>query len=108
MQGCHNLAEVNATDLARDSACRFAERRALRERCQATPDALTELGLNEEQFRDLKARVNRRFLVGYDCSKPMEVKPISSFITTLVSLQRLTTRRTYEHPACNPIPNSSI
>ena len=24
--GCHNLAEVNTTDLARDSACKFAER----------------------------------------------------------------------------------
>ena len=78
--GCHNLAEVNSTDLARDSACKFAEQRALREQRQTTPDALTELGLNEEQFRDLKAQVNRRFLVGYDCSKPMEVKPISSFI----------------------------
>ena len=52
----------------------------MRERRQIAPDALTELGLSEEQFRDLKARVNRRFLVGYDCSKPMEVKPISSFI----------------------------
>ena len=74
------MAEVNATGLVRDSTCKFAEQRALRERCQITPDALTELGLSEEQFRDLKARVNRRFLVGYDCSKPMEVKPISSFI----------------------------
>ena len=78
--GCHDLAEVNTTDLARDSACKFAEKRASRERRQVAPDALTELGLSEEQFRDLKARVNRRFLVGYDCSKPMEVKPISSFI----------------------------
>ena len=78
--GCPFLAKVNTTDLAQDSACEFAEKRALRERRQITPDAITELGLSEEQYHDLKARVNRRFLVGYDCSKPMEVKPISSFI----------------------------
>ena len=78
--GCPFLAKVNTTDLAQDSACEFAEKRASRERRQITPDAVTELGLSEEQYRDLKARVNRRFLVGYDCSKPMEVKPISSFI----------------------------
>ena len=78
--GCPDLAEVNSTGLTRESTCQFAERRALRERRQVTPDAITELGLTEDQYRDLKARVNRRFLVGYDCSRPMEVKPISSFI----------------------------
>ena len=73
-------AEVNITDLARESTRQFAELRVLRERRQATPDAITELGLSEEQHRDLKASVNRHFLVGYDCSKPIDVKPISSFI----------------------------
>ena len=57
--GCHDWAKVNATFLVRDSTCKFAEQRALRERRQITPDTLTELGLSEEQFRDLKARVNR-------------------------------------------------
>ena len=52
----------------------------MHERRQATPDAITELGLSQEQHRNLKALVNRRFLVGYDCSKPMDVKLISSFI----------------------------
>ena len=73
-------AEVNITDLVNESTRQYVERRALRKRRQATPDAITELGLSEEQHRNLKARVNRRFLVGYDRSKPMDVKPISSFI----------------------------
>ena len=58
---------------------RYTEQRALRERRQTTPDAITELDLTQDQLRDLKAPVNRRFLVGYDCSKPVDVKPISSF-----------------------------
>ena len=41
---------------------------------------MTELGSSKDQYRSLKAHVNRRFLVGYDCSKPMGVRPISSFI----------------------------
>ena len=52
----------------------------MRERRQTTPDAITELNLNQDQLRDLKSRVHRRFLVGYDCSKPVDVKPVSSFI----------------------------
>ena len=51
---CHDLAEVNATGLVRDSTCEFVKQRALHERRQITPDALTELGLSKEQFRDLK------------------------------------------------------
>ena len=94
--GCHDLTEVNATGLVRDSTCKFAEQRALRERRQITPVALTELGLSEEQFRDLKARVNRRFLVGYDCSKPMEVKPISSFIHDPCEPAKANNKETYD------------
>ena len=74
------LKKVGSPNLAMQSPQRFVERRALRERRQAVPDPITELGLNEDQLRNLKARVNRRFLVGFDCSKPMDVKPVSSFI----------------------------
>ena len=74
------LAKVNSTSLTTESICRYAEHRALRERCQTTPYAITELDLTQDQLRHLKARVNRRFLVGYDCSKPVDVKPVSSFI----------------------------
>ena len=80
MLAAPELVGVNSTGLTRDSTCQFAERRALRERRAVTPDAISELDLTEDQYRDLKARVHRRFLVGYDCSRPMEVKPISSFI----------------------------
>ena len=47
---------------------------------KAYPDAIAELGLREDQSRNLKACVNRCFLVVYDCSKQMDVKPMSSFI----------------------------
>ena len=90
------LADVNATDLALELTRRFAERRALRERRQATPDAIMELGLSEEQHRNLKARVKRRFLVGYDCSKPMDVKPISSFIHDPCEPTEANNKETYE------------
>ena len=74
------LDKVNMTTLTSESNARYAERRSKRERRQTTPDAITELNLNQDQLRDLKSRVHRRFLVGYDCSKPMDVKPVSSFI----------------------------
>ena len=89
-------AEVNITDLACESTRRFAELRALRKRRQATPDAITELGLSEQQHRDLKAHVNRRFLVGYDCSKPMDVKPISSFIHDPCEPAEANNKETYD------------
>ena len=73
-------ANVKLTDLASESTCRYAIRRAFRECRQAILDAVTELGLREDQYPNLKACVNRCFLVGYDCSKPMDVKPVSSFI----------------------------
>ena len=74
------LTKVNATTLSSESNRRYAEQRSLREHRQKTPDAITELNLTQDQLRDLKARVNRRFLVEYDCSKPADVKPVSSFI----------------------------
>ena len=84
------LKKVGSLNLAIRSTCHFVEQRALRERRQAVPDPITELGLNEDQLRNLKARVNRRFLVGCDCSKPMDVKPVSSFI----------------HDPCDPLEGS--
>ena len=74
------LKRVWSPNLAVQSTQRFVEQRALRERHQPVPDPITELGLNEDQLRNLKAHVNRRFLDGYDCSKPMDVKPVSLFI----------------------------
>ena len=47
---------------------------------QISLDVATELGLSDAQLNSLQAQVNRRFLVGYDCSEPREVKPISSFV----------------------------
>ena len=73
-------SDAETLNLASESTRLYAERRALCERRQAIPDAVTELGLNEDQLCNLKACVNRCFLVGYDCSKPMDVKPVRSFI----------------------------
>ena len=76
----HISADVELQDLASESSRQYSKRGAVHERHQAIPVAMTELGLSEDQLCNLKARVNRRFLVGYDCSKPMEVKPVSLFI----------------------------
>ena len=57
----------------------FARREKLRIKRQISPDVATELNLNDAQLSNMQAQVNRRFLVGYDCSNPQEVKPISSF-----------------------------
>ena len=55
-------------------------REKLRARRQISPDVATELGLSDAQLNSLQAQVNRRFLTGYDCSEPQEVKLISSFV----------------------------
>ena len=55
-------------------------REKLRAKRQITPEITAELALSDAQLNSLKAQVNRRFLTGYDCSNPQEVKPISSFI----------------------------
>ena len=89
-------ADVNFSDLANESTHRYTERRALRKHHQATLDAITELGLSEEQHRNLKAHVNRRFLVGYDCSKPMDVKHICSFIHDPCKPAEANNKETYE------------
>ena len=70
--------------------------RKLRERRQITPDITTELELSDAQFRNLKAHVNRRFLTGYDCSNPREVKPISSFVQDPCEPAEANERDTYE------------
>ena len=46
---------------------------------QITPEFTAELGFSDAQLNSLQAQVNRRFLTGYDCSNPQEVKLISSF-----------------------------
>ena len=59
----------------------YIHREILRARCQVTLDITTELELSNAQLSNLKAHhVNQRFLMGYDCSNPKEVKSISSFI----------------------------
>ena len=68
-------------ELAKESSRQFYDRREkLRIKRQISPDVATELNLNDAQLSNMQAQVNRRFLVGYDCSNPQEVKPISSFI----------------------------
>ena len=57
---------------------------------------MTELAQNEDQLRNLKACVNSRFLVGYDHSKPMEVKPISSFIHDPCEPAEANNKETYD------------
>ena len=90
------LAGVEVPNLASRSTHQYAKQRALRERCQAIPDAVTELGLNKDQLPNLKACVNIRFLVGYDCSKPMDVKPVSSFIHDTCEPAEVNNKETYD------------
>ena len=58
----------------------YIRKAKLRVKRQISPDVATELNLNNAQLNSLQTQVNRRFLVGYDCANPQEVKPISSFI----------------------------
>ena len=68
-------------DLTREGSRLYRIRKEkLRTKRQISPDAATELSLNDAQLNSLQAQVNRRFLTGYDCTDPQEVKPISSFI----------------------------
>ena len=55
-------------------------REKLHAKRQISPDVATELNLSDAQLNSLQAQVHRRFLMGYDCSDPQEIKPISSFI----------------------------
>ena len=71
-------------------------REQLRVRRQITPDITTELDLSDTQLNSLKAQVNRRFLTGYDCSNPHEVKPISSFLQDPCEPAEANERDTYE------------
>ena len=68
-------------DLTKESSClHHIHREKLRARRQITPDITAELDLSDAQLNSLQAQVNCRFLTGYDCSNPQEVKPISSFL----------------------------
>ena len=68
-------------DLTKKSSRLYHIRREkLRAKRQISPDVATELNLSDAQLNSLQAQVNRRFLTGYNCSDPQEVKPISSFI----------------------------
>ena len=91
---------VNASDevsLTTDSSRRFRIRRdKLRARRQVTPDITSELELSEAQLNNLRAHVDRRFLTGYDCAEPREVKPISSFIQDPCEPAEANDKDTYE------------
>ena len=71
-------------------------REKIRARRQITPDITTELYLSDAQLNSLKAQVNRRFLTGYDCSNPQEVKPISSFVRDPCEPAKANDKDTYE------------
>ena len=74
-----NAEEI--VDLTKESTQSYAVRREkLRIKRQISPDVATELDLNDAQMSNMQAQVDRRFLVGYDCANPQEVKPISSFV----------------------------
>ena len=74
-----NAEEI--ADLTKESTQSYAVRREkLRIKRQISPDVATELDLNDAQMSNMQAQVDRRFLVGYDCANPQEVKPISSFV----------------------------
>ena len=78
------------------SRLHHVRREQLRARRQITPDITTELDLSDAQLNSLKAQVNRRFLTGYDCSNPQEVKPISSFLRDPCEPAKDNERDTYE------------
>ena len=79
-----NVSFVSAReeiDLTKESTRLFHIRREKqRIKRQISPDAAEELGLSHAQLNSLQAQVNRRFLTGYDCAHPQEVKPVSSFV----------------------------
>ena len=101
--------KVGYSNLAIWSTRHFVEWRALRKCRQAVPDPITELGLNEDQLWNLKARVNRRFLVRYDCSKPMDVKPLSLFIHDPCEPVEASEKESYIwYPTSYSIPDCSI
>ena len=85
-----NDSIVSARDeisLTKESSRLYHIRRErIRARTQISPDVATELGLSNAQLNGLQAQVNRRFLIGYDCSEPREVKPISSLILASIFL----------------------
>ena len=68
----------------------------LRARRQVTPDITSELDLNDAQLNNLRAYVDRRFLTGYDCAKPREVQPISSFVQDPCEPAEANDKDTYE------------
>ena len=68
-------------DLTKESSRLYQIRKEkLRAKRQISPDVAIELNLNDAQLNSLQTQVNRRFLTGYDCSNPQEVKPISSCV----------------------------
>ena len=72
---------IDKVSLTKESShLHYIRREQLRARWQVTQDITTELELSHAQLNNLKAHVNQRFLMGYDCSNPREVKPISSFV----------------------------
>ena len=83
--------------LTTDSSRRFRIRRnKLRARRQVTRDRTSELELSDAQLNNFKAHVDRRFLTGYDCAEPREVKPISSFIQDPCEPTEASDKDTYE------------
>ena len=70
--------EINLTK--ESSRLSYIRKEKLRAKRQISPDVAPELNLNDAQLNSLQTQVNRRFLMGYDCANPQEVKPISSFI----------------------------
>ena len=62
---------IDEASLTKESShLNHISREQLRARQQVTPDITTELELSNAQLNNLKAHVNRRFLIGYDCSNP--------------------------------------
>ena len=84
-------------ELAKESSrLYYARREKLRIKRQISPDVATELNLNDAQLSNMQAQVNRRFLVGYDCTNPQEIKPISSFIQDPCEPTQANEQDTYE------------
>ena len=75
------VSAKDTVDLTKESTRLFSIRREkMRIKRQISPDVATELGLSNAQLSNMQAQVNHRFLVGYDCSNPQEIKPISFFV----------------------------
>ena len=85
MSGDHFLGPMNPIrndfppHIAKTSARKRYERKR-RSSIESLPNVTKELHLSSEDITMMRADVGTRYLIGYDCSHPKSIKPVSSFI----------------------------